>query len=419
MKHTLPLALALCALIVLPAQAQELTNGGSGGAVSIGELPQSLAPVSITQSNDLATIVQFNSVSCNNGSPTFNHADNSYIRVFDLDGDHGLVSFRVIDIDWAVESAASSTGGGQPIVINVYQLANGLPPTFANLGAPIGTTGTINFPDMALALVNTPVASPDIDATTHDLVVEVFTPDGQATGETFFIGSNAGGQTAPSFIAAAACGIADPADIGAIGFPNMHLIMQVNGDDTPLPVELVDFTAFVEQNEVTLNWQTATETDNSGFEVQVKQGDTFQALAFVDGYGTTLEAQNYSYRVTDLDPGTHTFRLKQIDFDGQFEYSPEVQATVEVVDHYFLTEAYPNPFNPSATIRFAVDESQPVVMALYNMHGQRVRTVYQGVPAADEMQTVHINAGGLPSGMYMVQLVGNTFRASQSVTLLK
>ncbi len=211
----------------------------------------------------------------------------------------------------------------------------------------------------------------------------------------------------------AVCGIGDPAVVD----PDQSFTLFANV--IPLPVELVDFTVFVEQNEVTLNWQTATETDNSGFEVQVKQGDTFQTLAFVDGYGTTLEAQNYSYRVTDLDPGTHTFRLKQIDFDGQFEYSPEVQATVEVVDHYFLTEAYPNPFNPSATIRFAVDESQPVVMALYNMHGQRVRTVYQGVPAADEMQTVHINAGGLPSGMYMVQLVGNTFRASQSVTLLK
>ncbi len=186
-----------------------------------------------------------------------------------------------------------------------------------------------------------------------------------------------------------------------------------------LPVELSSFEAKVDGKDLVLDWSTASETNNAGFEVQHKGREAFQTLDFVEGHRSTLEAQSYSYRIADLEPGTHSFRLKQIDFDGQFEYSQEVEATLEVVGQYFLTEAYPNPFNPTATIRFAVDETQPVVMTMYNMHGQAVRTIYQGIPAADEMQVVEIDGSGLPSGLYLIQLVGNTFRADQSVTLLK
>ncbi len=200
---------------------------------------------------------------------------------------------------------------------------------------------------------------------------------------------------------------------------NGHEMIGAIATNAALPVELSSFEAKVDGKDLVLDWSTASETNNAGFEVQHKVREAFQTLDFVEGHRSTLEAQTYSYRIADLEPGTHSFRLKQIDFDGQFEYSQEVEATLEVVDQYFLTEAYPNPFNPSATIRFAVDETQPVVMTMYNIHGQAVRTIYQGIPAADEMQVVEIDGSGLPSGLYMIQLIGNTFRAGQSVTLLK
>ncbi|MDX1440231.1 MAG: hypothetical protein R3284_10040, partial [Rubricoccaceae bacterium] len=87
-------------------------------------------------------------------------------------------------------------------------------------------------------------------------------------------------------------------------------------DAATVPVELTSFDAQVSGDDVVLSWETASETNNAGFEVQLKQGNDWQVLGFVEGNGTTTEAQTYSYRAEDMDVGTHTFRLKQIDYDG-------------------------------------------------------------------------------------------------------
>ena len=83
-----------------------------------------------------------------------------------------------------------------------------------------------------------------------------------------------------------------------------------------------------------------------------------------------------------------------------------------------LTEAYPNPLNPFSTIRFGVI-TQSVQMDLYNMQGQLVKTLFKGVATGDEMYNVRINGSGLTSGIYLIQLPGNDFRDTRSVTLLK
>jgi len=135
-----------------------------------------------------------------------------------------------------------------------------------------------------------------------------------------------------------------------------------NFDQSSLPVELVSFEAVLTGPDVVLIWRTATETNNAGFEVEFRRmaEESFTSFVFVEGNGTTTEVQEYVYRVRDLEPDTYTFRLKQIDFDGAFEYSTEVEATMTVPDSYYLSDAYPNPFNPSTQFSVAVAADQHV-----------------------------------------------------------
>jgi hypothetical protein len=188
----------------------------------------------------------------------------------------------------------------------------------------------------------------------------------------------------------------------------------------PLPVELSSVEATVHGDQITLHWTTASETNNAGFDIELELGtDIFEKVGHVEGYGTTLEPREYTYTVSDLSPGRYVFRLKQIDFDGAFAYSETVAATVALPDQFVLESAYPNPFNPSTTIRFAVATEQGVTLTLIDAHGRRVRTLYQGDVAANESHLVRIDGEGLASGSYVVRLAGNGFVATERVVLAK
>jgi hypothetical protein len=187
-----------------------------------------------------------------------------------------------------------------------------------------------------------------------------------------------------------------------------------------LPVELVRFGATVNGPSVTLDWQTLSETDNAGFSVEQEVGsDIFAEIGYVEGHGTTGEPMEYSYPVSDLDPGLHRFRLKQIDYNGAFEYSSVVEAAVTVPDQFLIEPAYPNPFNPTTTLRFAVAAEQHVEVTLVNVAGQSVRTLYSGTVAANEMQQLTVDADGLPSGTYLVHFEGNGVSATERIVLMK
>lgn len=207
---------------------------------------------------------------------------------------------------------------------------------------------------------------------------------------------------------------------------------------TPLPVELTAFAATVEAADVVLRWETATETDNAGFHVEMKRDivgtrhvaskpvpgssaadDVWESIGFVDGHGTTTEPNGYAYRVADLTPGTYRFRLKQTDFDGTVSYSETVEALVEVPGAFVLEHIYPNPFNPSANVRFAVAAEQAVTLGLYDALGRQVRTLFTGRVQANDLQTVQVDGANLPSGVYLVRLQGETFTATQTATLMK
>ena len=114
-----------------------------------------------------------------------------------------------------------------------------------------------------------------------------------------------------------------------------------------VPVELTSFTASSNGNEVILSWTTATELNNRGFEIQRSvDGTGFFTVGFVEGKGTTTNPQRYSY--SDKVPGNGQifYRLKQVDFDGSYEYSDVVEVEWRTFNSYLLEQNYPNPFQP-------------------------------------------------------------------------
>ncbi len=188
-----------------------------------------------------------------------------------------------------------------------------------------------------------------------------------------------------------------------------------------LPVELSSFDVILEDDTAVLNWQTASETDNAGFEVQREIAeDVFETLAWVDGHGTTTEPQAYTFRIEGLDYGLHHFRLKQIDFDGAFEYSEVVEATRELVEGYALGEFYPNPFNPQGQFTLMVARDQQVQIGVYNVMGQLIDVLHNGLLTGQESYTFTFDAGSdLPSGTYLIRVQGASFTSTQKIMLVK
>jgi hypothetical protein len=193
---------------------------------------------------------------------------------------------------------------------------------------------------------------------------------------------------------------------------------------TLLPVELSSFSAIAAGPDVRLSWTTASETNNAGFDIETRPAphadqSYWRSIAFVEGSGTTSERQVYEYRAVGLGTGVHEFRLKQVDFDGAFEYSEVVEAAVEVPGEFVLEPAYPNPFNPTTTFRFGVASDQQVRAVLYDAAGQAIRALFEGTVRADEMRSVTVVADNLPSGSYVVRLTGERFNTSMQVVLVK
>lgn len=193
----------------------------------------------------------------------------------------------------------------------------------------------------------------------------------------------------------------------------------------PLPVELVGFDALVSDGDVLLSWQTASETDNAGFHIEHKQGHRFVDAGFVEGAGTTAEAQTYAFRIPDPEPGRHTFRLKQLDLNGAFEYSAEVEVTVDVPGTHHLGAAYPNPLGldvaASSLARFGLilARAQHVKVELFNALGQKVALVHDGILPAQQTHTFTIEGTDQPTGLYLYRVTGETFSQSKTLTILR
>jgi hypothetical protein len=200
----------------------------------------------------------------------------------------------------------------------------------------------------------------------------------------------------------------------------------VNPLQVPLPIQLASFTAsLVRDNDVEVLWKTVSETNNYGFEVYRKRGQTgeWKKIAFVEGHGTTLAAQSYTYVDRSLGFGKYFYQIKQVDLDGKSKAFPEVDVTVGVTpDRLILAQNYPNPFNPSTTIEFAVPQSGFATMKVYNTLGQEVATLFRGEVAAG-IHSVEWSPTNLASGVYVYRLeVDNSvqhFVATRRLVLMR
>lgn len=192
-------------------------------------LPTRNPGTTITHSNSQAIAVG-GSVSCNSNGF---HTDNSYYRAFDLPSFGITDAFEISSVDFGIEQA-TGTGGTQPVVVNLYAAPSGtaFPSAYPGSFTLIGTAN-VTVADQTLSVLNAPIAA---TAPANSVIVfELFTPSGQPDVNSFFVGSNAAGQTAPSYIAAAACGITTPTDTAGIGFPNMQIVMNVTGKAQAAP----------------------------------------------------------------------------------------------------------------------------------------------------------------------------------------
>ena len=201
-----------------------------------------------------------------------------------------------------------------------------------------------------------------------------------------------------------------------------------------LPVELTTFEAMLDGADALLRWTTASETNNAGFEIQraapiptrdlpapdpSTQIPSWEPLAFVEGHGTTVEVQVYVFRVADLAPGPHRFRLRQLDYDGTFAYSPEVEVTVGVPGAFRLSAPYPNPFAGRLQVSLSVARAQRVAVEVFDATGRRVATLFDGALTAGTTRALTFDGAALPAGLYLLRASGEFFDTSRAVIRLR
>jgi hypothetical protein len=185
-----------------------------------------------------------------------------------------------------------------------------------------------------------------------------------------------------------------------------------------VPVELINFTAFVNRNNVELYWSTSTETNNHGFEIQRKTESTnWITIGFKEGNGTTTVKQSYSFTDEDLQPGKYSYRLKQVDFDGTYYYSNVVDVEISP-SSFSLSQNYPNPFNPVTSIQYTVGSKQLVTLKAYDVLGNEVSTLVNEEKTAGSY-TVKFDGSTLASGIYLYQMKAGDFTATRKLILLK
>ncbi len=200
-----------------------------------------------------------------------------------------------------------------------------------------------------------------------------------------------------------------------------------------LPVELSSFTADANEGIVSLKWRTATETNNKGFEIQRSKsrvqkteiGDRvgWEDIGFVNGNGTTAEMKSYSFTDNNIYRGTYKYRLKQIDFDGKYKYSEEVEVSVNAPATFALQQNYPNPFNPTTNIEYRILNKEYVTLKVYDILGNEVATlVNEEKPAG--AYTVRFNSHSdegqnLSSGVYFYRLQAGEYSSTKKLILMK
>jgi len=190
---------------------------------------------------------------------------------------------------------------------------------------------------------------------------------------------------------------------------------------TVLPVELTSFTAETIRGEIVLNWATASEMNNFGFEVERSlDGINFNQCGFIKGAGTTTEKKLYRFsdKISDDRKCNYFYRLKQIDLNGEFDYSNSINVLYDIPLNFSLSQNFPNPFNPSSTIEFTVASKTFVTLEVYDMLGSKVASLVNEVKEPGTYN-INFNAVDLASGIYVYKFRAGSVSAVRKMSFLK
>jgi uncharacterized membrane protein len=191
-----------------------------------------------------------------------------------------------------------------------------------------------------------------------------------------------------------------------------------------IPVELTAFFALKNDKGILLKWTTATESNNAGFSVERSSDKiNFNEISFVNGKGTTTEVNDYEYVDKITEVGTYYFRLKQIDFDGSFNYSNMIETEVEGPQVFVLSQNYPNPFNPSTMIKFSLPVDSYVSIELFNSLGEKVEVLTNRDYSIGNHE-ISFDATKISNGVYYYTLNangtdGSSFNSTKKMVLIK
>lgn len=198
--------------------------------------------------------------------------------------------------------------------------------------------------------------------------------------------------------------------------------------DIPLPVELSSFISTVSGSNVKLNWSTSHEINNSGFDIErlelsVQYSGEWMKIGFVKGIGNATEINNYNYTDRGLTAGKYKYRLKQIDFNGNFDYhNLSDELIIGNPGKFSLSQNYPNPFNPSTNINYDLPVNAIVTLKIFDISGREIITLVNDFKTAG-YYTSEFNASYLSTGMYLYRISakaeGQTFNSEKRMVLLK
>jgi len=204
-------------------------------------------------------------------------------------------------------------------------------------------------------------------------------------------------------------------------FDNVSVVL----GNVVLPVELSNFYYQVFKNLVQLKWQTETEINNYGFEIERKYSgpsdvvnSDWQKIGFVPGSGNSNSPKYYSFVDKNLANGYYTYRLKQIDYDGSYSYSDALKVKVEYKPEVLDIKNYPNPFNPITKIYYEIPEDGFVTLKIYNALGKEIKTLVSDNKIAGAYE-IDFDAAGLPSGIYFNVLQSGDRRVIRKMQLIK
>jgi hypothetical protein len=191
------------------------------------------AAPAVTLSQNASTAIAPGTPSCNTTSPNFYTRENEYYRRFDLDGAHGITTaFTASQANFGIESANDGANTGQPLQVKLYSIPSSAALTTANLALLGSANATIQDSDTG-TLKSVPVSGTVASPTTTDLVASIYIPDGFAQSNRIFVASNALAESAPTYLRAPLCGSAQPVTMASVGFPNVHLVLTVDGTAAP------------------------------------------------------------------------------------------------------------------------------------------------------------------------------------------